>query len=75
MQGGAAASKFESAHRSNIGKLNKERTAEMDRMSSEVAALKNANQQLQTQYAGASSRRKVLEQEVRSAASRCMLGQ
>eukprot|EP00879_Flechtneria_rotunda_P011318 GHRR01011823.1.p1 GENE.GHRR01011823.1~~GHRR01011823.1.p1 ORF type:complete len:401 (+),score=204.38 GHRR01011823.1:2000-3202(+) len=56
----------DTAHRSVIGKLNKERNAEMERMQAEVAAAKKATEQLRLQYAGASSRRKVLGNEVAS---------
>lgn len=67
--GGAAAApssliKHETQHRSVIGKLNKERNAEMERMQAEMEAAKKAAEQLRLQYAGASSRRKVLEEEV-----------
>ncbi|WIA12004.1 hypothetical protein OEZ85_012085 [Tetradesmus obliquus] len=56
--------KHESAHRSVIGKLNKERGAEFERMVGELAAAHREKEQLRLQYAGAASRRKVLEAEV-----------
>jgi hypothetical protein len=58
--------KHESAHRSVIGKLNKERGAEFERMAGELAAAQREKEQLRLQYAGAASRRKVLEAEVRA---------
>jgi hypothetical protein len=51
-------------HRNTIGKISKERAAEMERVAAELAATKAAAEQLRRQYAGASSRRKVLEEEV-----------
>jgi hypothetical protein len=56
--------KHESAHRSVIGKLNKERGAEFERMAGELATAQREKEQLRLQYAGAASRRKVLEAEV-----------
>jgi hypothetical protein len=56
--------KHENAHRSVIGKLNKERGAEFERMAGELAAAQREKEQLRLQYAGAASRRKVLEAEV-----------
>ncbi|KAF8071151.1 fabZ [Scenedesmus sp. PABB004] len=64
--GGVAGSlaKHESAHRSVIGRLNKERGAEMERMAAELEAAQRAAEALRLQATGASSRRKVLEAEV-----------
>jgi hypothetical protein len=56
--------KHETAHRSVIGKLNKQKDAELARMASELEAAKGAAEQLRLQFTGASSRRKVLEAEV-----------
>lgn len=55
--------KHETQHKGNIEKMNKERAAEMDRMQAELTDAKKAAEQLKLQYAGASSRRKVLEDE------------
>lgn len=63
---GGGTAKHESAHRAVIGKLSKEREAEMGRMAAELEAAKRAAEALRLQYTGASSRRKVLEAEVSS---------
>jgi hypothetical protein len=56
--------KYDAAHRRTIGNLAKERNAELDRANAELAAFKEKHEQLQMQYAGANSRRKILEDEV-----------
>lgn len=56
--------KYDAAHRRTIGNLAKERNAELDRANAELAAFKEKYEQLQMQYAGANSRRKILEDEV-----------
>jgi hypothetical protein len=61
---GSSLAKHESAHRSVIGKLNKERGAEFERMAGELTTAQREKEQLRLQYAGAASRRKVLEAEV-----------
>jgi hypothetical protein len=63
--------KHESAHRSVIGKLNKERGAEFERMAGELAFAQREKEQLRLQYAGAASRRKVLEAEVSVSERHC----
>lgn len=66
---GSSLAKHETAHRSVIEKMNKERSAEMERMAVELEAARKQAEQLRLQYCGASSRRKVLEAEVRHACS------
>eukprot|EP00775_Hariotina_reticulata_P012960 gene12960-13089_t len=56
--------RHETAYRSVIGKLSKERAAEMERMASELDESKRAAEQLRLQAAGLTSRKKVLETEV-----------
>jgi len=58
--------KHDEAHRNTIGRLAKERVAEMERLTAELAETKAAEEQLRRQYVGATSRRKVVEDEVRA---------
>jgi hypothetical protein len=60
--------KHETAHRNVIGKLNKQKDSELQRMAAELEAAKAATEALRLKYTGASSRRKVLEEEVRGGA-------
>lgn len=69
--GAASLAKHESAHRSIIGRLNKAKDAELQRMAAELEAAKGAAEQLRLQFTGASSRRKVLEAEVRAVVAVC----
>lgn len=63
------AAKHEAAHRSVIGRLNKAKDAELQRMAAELEAATAAAEQLRLQYTGACSRRKVLEAEVCASAA------
>jgi hypothetical protein len=58
--------KHEAAHRNQISKLNKHKDTELQRMAAEVEASRKAAEQLRLKFTGASSRRKVLEEEVRA---------
>jgi hypothetical protein len=58
--------KHETAHRNVIGKLNKQKDTELQRMAAELEAAKATTEALRLKYTGASSRRKVLEEEVSS---------
>lgn len=58
--------KHEAAHRNQISKLNKHKDTELSRMAAELESAKQAAEQLRLKFTGASSRRKVLEEEVRA---------
>lgn len=61
--------KHETAHRNVIGKLNKQKEVDLQRMAAELEGAQQAAEQLRLKYTGAASRRKVLEEEVRSSGS------
>lgn len=61
---GGSLAKHEAAHRTQISKANKQKDSELQRMAAELAAAKAATEQLRLKFTGASSRRKVLEEEV-----------
>lgn len=61
--------KHETAHRNQISKANKQKDSEMQRMAVELQAAQKAAEQLRLKFTGASSRRKVLEEEVRGQAA------
>lgn len=63
-QGSAAPTKHDEAHRNTIGRLAKERAAEAEALRADLAAARGAVEAARRQYAGASSRRKVVEGEV-----------
>jgi hypothetical protein len=63
---GGSLAKHEAAHRTQISKANKQKDSELQRMAAELAAAKAATEQLRLKFTGASSRRKVLEEEVSS---------
>jgi hypothetical protein len=63
-QGAPTLTKHDEAHRNTIGRAAKERAAEMERLTAELAEARGAAEQARRQYAGASSRRKVVEDEV-----------
>lgn len=63
---GMSLAKHEAAHRNQISKMNKHKDTELQRMAAELEAAKKAHEQLRLKFTGASSRRKVLEEEVRT---------
>lgn len=63
---GGSLAKHEAAHRTQISKANKQKDSELQRMAAELAAAKAATEQLRLKFTGASSRRKILEEEVSS---------
>ena len=63
-QGAPAPTKHDEAHRNAISRLSKERAAETARLAAELAEARGAAEAARRQYAGATSRRKVLEEEV-----------
>jgi len=56
--------KHDTAHRNVIGKQNKQKDSELQRMAEELEAARAASEALRLKFTGASSRRKVLEEEV-----------
>jgi hypothetical protein len=56
--------RHDAAHRSAIGRANKERVRETERMMSELEAARKSAEDLRLQYTGACSRRKVVETEL-----------
>jgi hypothetical protein len=63
-QGAPTLTKHDEAHRNMIGRLAKERVAEAERLAGELSEARAVAEQMRRQYCGASSRRKVLEEEV-----------
>lgn len=63
---GGSLAKHEASHRTQISKANKQKDSELQRMAAELALTKAATEQLRLKFTGASSRRKVLEEEVSS---------
>lgn len=61
---GSSLAKHDTAHRNVIGKLNKQKDSQLQHMAAELEAVKAETEKLRLKFTGASSRRKVLEEEV-----------
>lgn len=70
-QGQSNLTRHDARHRTTISRASKERGAEMVRLAAEAAAAREETEKMRSQWAGAVSRRKVLEEEVSCQITKC----